>query len=1408
MDYIIGSGLNFEPPYNTRTCTLTSRFSFEDSSFGTAYLVWNGSTGSSCYYYCFVRGWMKNILNINISNCNYEYGKDFELYLVDLSGFQSPTSIDKIFTTSPLKLGDNDMTSIIKENDWNNPEYVGYVEIALIGKILNNDINEDIIFDLTTTTKDRLTTVKNIKQRTTNNSFNTYPIGMNAEFITIPAGTANLYENNVNTDEGMSILKNYIDEQLSNARVSFFVDYTDINNQVYNLRVYNDNTTNGQELRNTLYNIGTNEGTTRAISTSNDINMLDIKELYAPNFYNASDLFNAKAEMIPALEVKNINSISFSKVTNTSNMFLAQRKLQKINLLSFGHNVEDTSYMFYQCKNLTIIPNFNTSNVKYMSNMFCHCENLITIPYFNTSNVINMSTMFQNCRNLTNIPNLNTINVVNMPYMFEICYNLTNVPLFNTSNVINMGGMFRSCSKLTNVPNFNTSNVTNMSQMFEGCSSLTNIFNFDTRNVTNMSYMFSQCRNLTNIPNLNTINVVNMQRMFQTCYNLKSTINFNTSNVVNMAGAFYYCINLVNINKLNLNKVTEISSMIGYCNNLSNSSILNIANSLPHYNNIINTNKYNTLDYIGFSDEQISVIINNPYASNYVENHGWSLPKVNYELAYTNTSNPDVWINYNLLNQPITSNAKTLRDAFKNKNIDTANIVKLNVINLPNVTNGRNLFAYNGSNYNFSKMTNVEHLDMQDLQDASYLFYGDRNLISVNNINCNNINNCYSMFYNCNNLKNISNFNTSKVTSMDSMFSFSSSGGDPRGNLTIIPNFDTSNVTRMYHMFFGGHFFTTLPNFNTINVTNMGSMLDGCSYLTTMPNFNTSKVTSMFGMLARCYNLTTIPNFNTSNVTNMYQMFMYCRNLINIPNFNTSKVINMGYMFFQCYNLTTVPNFNTSNTVGMENMFYSCGSLSNQSIDNIAYSLPLYENIINGNPSINQYIGLYTSQINNMSINAKEAAENKGWMVLPQIRIDYTYLNGVNGVNKIYNIDTMTGQEQYQNLYGVLQNSSLNIKNITDIALYASDNNISNMSNLFYNVNNIKNVNIEINTFNVINMYATFMYCNNLTNISNLNTSKVTNMSRMFFESRKIKNIPNFDTSSVTDMSMMFDGCRDGLIDIPNLNTSNVINMYYMFAYCGNLIDTPSFSTSSVTNMYYMFAYCDNLSQNSLQNIIISIPDRDQITGTTSTTNLQYLGLTVNQINNLPTYYKQMAADKGWYVEGYEPKYTEMLVGTANALGDITFEDTETYPMRLTYDDMFGDYCLENTNKGKANTTSSAILTVSEELLNVFDPMFRFLVYYSSESADDTRIYKNGKLLYEYHGYDGNNYIDTSFWLEVKAGDVLKFEYDKDNSVDSGLDGCKIYISGWKNNKSYEVRYSTVDAPTTYITKFIPKEDN
>ena len=265
--------------------------------------------------------------------------------------------------------------------------------------------------------------VKNIKQRTANNSFNTYPIGMNAEFITIPAGTANLYENNVNTDEGMNILKNYIDEQLSNARVSFFVDYTDINNQVYNLRVYNDNSTNGSGLRNVINNLPEN------------ISNLSVKQLYAPNFTQANGLFFNKRN------IYNINNISFLNLIDTYAMFNSCTNLSTINTLDLGFNIKNTSWMFSNCYNLTTIPNFYTLNVINMIYMFSNCSNLINIPLFNTSNVIDIHGMFEKCTNLTTIPNFNTINVINMHSMFEDCSNLINTPNFNTSNVTDMYSM-------------------------------------------------------------------------------------------------------------------------------------------------------------------------------------------------------------------------------------------------------------------------------------------------------------------------------------------------------------------------------------------------------------------------------------------------------------------------------------------------------------------------------------------------------------------------------------------------------------------------------------------------------------------------------------------------------------------------------------------------------------------------------------------------------------------------------------------------------------------------------------------------------------------------------------------------------------------------------------------------------
>ena len=94
-----------------------------------------------------------------------------------------------------------------------------------------------------------------------------------------------------------------------------------------------------------------------------------------------------------------------------------------INSCDFS-GITSASHMFYDCKNLTSVPYFDTSNCTDMSNMFTKCAVLTTIPQLNTSNVTNMSYMFYNCNKLTTIPQLDTRNVTNMAYMVQYCRKL------------------------------------------------------------------------------------------------------------------------------------------------------------------------------------------------------------------------------------------------------------------------------------------------------------------------------------------------------------------------------------------------------------------------------------------------------------------------------------------------------------------------------------------------------------------------------------------------------------------------------------------------------------------------------------------------------------------------------------------------------------------------------------------------------------------------------------------------------------------------------------------------------------------------------------------------------------------------------------------------------------------------
>ena len=254
------------------------------------------------------------------------------------------------------------------------------------------------------------------------------------------------------------------------------------------------------------------------------------------------------------------------------------------------NNINNLSNAFSNQRNLTVVPNFDTSNVTNMSNMFSYCDNLRYVPNFDTSNVTNMSNMFTECINLKNYPNFNTENVRNFSCMF-FNSKMVSAPNFIINNALTTSYMFQACYNLVNVPNYNMHNVESMSGMFSSCRSLIEVPNFNTHNAVIVSAMFDYCSNLINAPNLDTSNVNwSMEYMFRGCYNLVSVPMYNMS------------------------KVREITEMFYHCNNLSNESYANIANMLPLAQNL--TNQYISnigLNLNRFTNIQKNILINKGY---------------------------------------------------------------------------------------------------------------------------------------------------------------------------------------------------------------------------------------------------------------------------------------------------------------------------------------------------------------------------------------------------------------------------------------------------------------------------------------------------------------------------------------------------------------------------------------------------------------------------------------------------------------------------------------------------------------------------------------------------------------------------------------------------------------------------
>ena len=261
----------------------------------------------------------------------------------------------------------------------------------------------------------------------------------------------------------------------------------------------------------------------------------DIKSALEEKGQTPSNVFSTYANNIRAIETGgsggNTLKTLLDATQSSKNLFNNYKGTSVNDLISYNDtsNVTNTSYMFYNCSNLTSIPQLDTSKVTNMGSMFYNCSKLASIPQLDTSKVTNMESMFYNCSSLTSIPQLDTINANYISYMFYNCSSLSSIPQLDTHKVYNIDYLFYGCSSLISIPQLDTSKVNNISYMFRNCYKLQTIdlTYFHSQYSSNAQNFAYNCYSLTKliIRNMDDYIPYLYSNSFTNCYHFNGTTN-------------------------------------------------------------------------------------------------------------------------------------------------------------------------------------------------------------------------------------------------------------------------------------------------------------------------------------------------------------------------------------------------------------------------------------------------------------------------------------------------------------------------------------------------------------------------------------------------------------------------------------------------------------------------------------------------------------------------------------------------------------------------------------------------------------------------------------------------------------------------------------------------------------------
>ena len=527
---------------------------------------------------------------------------------------------------------------------------------------------------------------------------------------------------------------------------------------------------------------------------------------------------------------------------------------------------------------------------------------------------------------------------------------------------------------------------------------------------------------------------------------------------------------------------------------------------------------------------------------------------------------------------------------------------------------------------NLQSITGMEYLNTSEVTDMEWMFYGCKNLISLD----------------------LSHFNTEKVTTMRKMFA-----DCMRLENLNVSSFNTTVVTDMLGMFDGCIALKSLDlsTFNTANVTNMSNMFNYCNLLETIyvgNGWSTAKVTSSLRMFYNCAFL--VGGAGTTYSSNHTDAsYAHIDGGTSNPGYLTAKTIDVWIAG------TRVTPENRNNVLGDGTVSFDMGSntltLKNANITaDEAYGLrsktPLNiklegENSIsvvwksavffqkgstNGTVTILGDGSLDVTSDNTPIIAQLDLVIKDGAKIKLESTGDYT---GINGLSDGTQLPTLT----LQGTGTELRAKGGSPGSLTDFrALNLSDGiEIQEPAGATFtpNVGVVKNGALVANQWVVIagpeieayavytsgNTTLTFYYDNQRssrtgttydlnedatdttweTDGTNANVTKVvfdpsfadarpTTTYSWFWDMKQLQTITGMEylnTSEVTNMAYMFGNCQvlTGL-DVSKFNTAKVKDMSGMFGACNKLtsLDLSSFNTAKVTDMSTMFMYCYDLS--------------------------------------------------------------------------------------------------------------------------------------------------------------------------------------------------------------------------------------